>query len=138
MEFTPGDEVNIEIGRFTDIGIRVYIEEDFEGMLYRNEVFRKIREGQRLKAYVKKVREDGLIDVSLQPVGFRNAVETHKEKIMSKLEEEGGFVALTDKSSPDTIKYQLQMSKKAFKQALGALYKERKIIIEDNGFKKSK
>lgn len=136
-EFKEGDAVDIVIGRFTNIGIRVLINDEFEGMLYRNEVFRKVREGQKLKAYVKKVRTDGLIDVSLQPVGFRNAIDGHKQRILDKLEDEGGYLALTDKSSPETIKYQLQMSKKAFKQAIGSLYKEKVITIQDNGIVKA-
>lgn len=136
-EFKEGDAVDIIIGRFTNIGIRVLINDEYDGMLYRNEVFRKVREGQKLKAYVKKVRTDGLIDVSLQPVGFRNAIDGHKQRILDKLEDEGGYLALTDKSSPETIKYQLQMSKKAFKQAIGALYKDKTIIIQDNGISKA-
>ena len=136
-EFKEGDAVDIVIGRFTNIGLRVLINDEFDGMLYRNEVFRKVREGQKLKAYVKKVRSDGLIDVSLQPVGFRNAIDGYKQRILDKLEDEGGYLALTDKSSPETIKYQLQMSKKAFKQAIGALYKDKVIAIQDNGISKS-
>lgn len=136
-EFKEGDAVDIIIGRFTNIGIRVLINDEYDGMLYRNEVFRKVREGQKLKAYVKKVRTDGLIDVSLQPVGFRNAIDGHKQRILDKLEDEGGYLALTDKSSPETIKYQLQMSKKAFKQAIGALYKDKTIVIQDNGISKA-
>lgn len=136
-EFKEGDAVDIIIGRFTNIGIRVLINDEYDGMLYRNEVFRKVREGQKLKAYVKKVRTDGLIDVSLQPVGFRNAIDGHKQRILDKLEDEGGYLALTDKSSPETIKYELQMSKKAFKQAIGALYKDKIIVIQDNGISKA-
>ena len=135
MEFNIGDKIEIVIGRFTDIGIRVYVREDeeIEGMLYRNEVFKKVREGQKTAAYVKKVREDGLIDFSLQPIGFVDAIEVDKNKVLSQLEREGGFLPLNDKSDPEDIKYHLQMSKKAFKKAIGALYKERIIEINPEG-----
>lgn len=135
MEFKEGDQVDLIIGRFTDIGIRVIINEDFDGMLYRNEVFKKVREGQRLTGYVKKHREDGLIDVSLQPIGFVSAIEEHKAKILNRLQDEDGFLAINDKSTPELIKYEMQMSKKAFKAAVGGLFKEKKILIEPGGIK---
>jgi hypothetical protein len=135
MEYNIGDKIEIIIGRFTDIGIRVYVRdnEDIEGMLYRNEVFKKVREGQKTAAFVKKVREDGLIDFSLQPIGFVDAIEVDKNKVLTHLEQEGGFLPLNDKSDPEDIKYHLQMSKKAFKKAVGALYKERIIEISEKG-----
>ena len=85
--------------------------------------------GQKTIGFIKNIREDGKIDVSLQPLGYRNTIDGDKEKILAKLKSNGGTIQITDKSSPESIKFHMQMSKKAFKRAVGALYKERKIVI---------
>ncbi|MGY6648284.1 DNA-binding protein [Wenyingzhuangia sp. IMCC45574] len=134
-EFEVGQEVEVIVGSFSKIGITVLVNEVCEGMLYVNEVYQKLEEGQRLKAYVKKVREDEKLDLSLQPIGFRNTITKFQIQILNALKAHNGFLPLTDKSTPDTIKYELGMSKKAFKNAIGGLYKNRVITIEENGIK---
>ena len=98
-------------------------------MIYRNEIFTAVEEGQKTIGFIKNIREDGKIDVSLQPMGYRNTIDGDKEKVLAKLRSNGGVIQITDKSSPESIKFHMQMSKKAFKRAVGALYKEKKIVI---------
>ncbi len=131
MDLKEGDEVALVIGVQTPLGYTVLIDETYEGLLYANEVFSDIEEGFHTTGYVKKIREDEKIDVSLRRQGFENVIDSDVEKILLKLEEKG-FLLLTDKSSPESIKFHLQMSKKSFKKAVGNLYRQRKIkILED-------
>ncbi len=131
MELQEGDKVDLVIGVQTALGYSVLINEAYEGLLYNNEVFSDIEEGMKIDGYVKKIREDEKIDVSLRPQGFRNVIDEDVEKILVKLEEKK-FLLLTDKSSPESIKFQLQMSKKAFKRAVGSLYKQKRINIKSD------
>lgn len=134
-EFEEGQEVSIVVGSFSKLGITVLVDEVCEGMLYKNEVYQRLEEGQRLKGYVKKVREDGKLDLSLQPIGFRNSITKFQVQILTALRAHNGFLPITDKSEPDTIKYELGMSKKAFKNAIGGLYKNKVITLEENGIR---
>ncbi|MEN8764687.1 MAG: DNA-binding protein [Wenyingzhuangia sp.] len=134
-EFEEGQEVGIVVGSFSKLGITVLVDETCEGMLYKNEVYQRLEEGQRLKAYVKKVRDDGRLDISLQPIGFRNSITKFQVQILTALRAHNGFLPVTDKSEPDTIKYELGMSKKAFKNAIGGLYKNKVITLEENGIR---
>ncbi|NJB83000.1 S1 RNA-binding domain-containing protein [Wenyingzhuangia aestuarii] len=134
-DFKEGQQVQVVIGSFSKLGITVLVDEVCEGMLYANEVYQRVEEGQRLKGYVKKVREDGKLDISLQPIGFRNSITKFQVQILTALKAHNGFLPITDKSEPDTIKYELGMSKKAFKNAIGGLYKNKVITLEENGIK---
>ena len=91
-----------------------------------------------MKGYVKKIREDNRIDISLEPIGYKRVVGDHNDKILVALEDAGGFLPLHDKSNPEDIKEQLKMSKKAFKKAIGALYKQRLITMEEGGIRLTK
>jgi predicted RNA-binding protein (virulence factor B family) len=130
MEFKAGDKVNIKIGVSTDIGYKVSVEGDFIGMVYHNEIFRPLKEGSDEVAYVKKIREDGRLDLSLQPQGFRNVIALYSDSVMEQLKLNKGVIKLSDQSSPEEIYSQLKISKKAFKSAIGSLYKLKKIRIE--------
>ncbi len=130
-ELKEGDKVEILLKIQTPLGYSVLINETYDGLLYNNEIFSDVEEGFRTLAYIKKIREDNRIDVSLRPQGFRNVIDADTQFVLDKLQEKG-FVLLTDKSSPEAIKFRLQMSKKAFKRAVGNLYKQKKIeILED-------
>lgn len=126
-----GDKVNLIIGKETPLGFVVLIEEEYEGLLYHNEIFKPIQLGQRVEGYIKKLREDGKIDVSLTPQGFKNVIDVNSEVILKQLLSNKGILYLTDKSSPEVIKKELQMSKKNFKKAVGNLYKLKRIRITD-------
>jgi len=134
MELEVGEKVDLVIGRFTNIGISVLVNDEYEGLLYKNEVFQRVREGQKIQGYIKLLREDGGIDVSLQPVGFLNKIGENEAAILSKLKSlDGGFIGFNDKSKPEDIKYHFKMSKKSFKSAIGGLYKAKIIEISDKG-----
>jgi predicted RNA-binding protein (virulence factor B family) len=133
MDLEVGDKVSLIIGSETDLGFNVWIDEDYEGLLYRNEIFQELRERQRISGFIKNIREDGKIDVSLQPQGFRNVISLDTEKVVEAIYDHDGFLPLTDKSSPEDIKRELLMSKKAFKRAVGTLYKEKTILIKEDG-----
>ena len=130
-----GQAVNLLVYQITDIAYKVIIDHQFTGLLYRNEVFQPLHYGQAVKGFIKQVREDGKVDVALQAQGYQ-AVATAEEQLMAAITQASGFLPLTDKSDPDDIKQQLQMSKKTFKKAVGALYKKQLITLEANGLRK--
>ncbi len=103
-------------------------------MIYYNEIFTNIEIGQELQGVAKKLREDGLVDAALQTQGFQNLVNS-KDKILAYLKENGGESHLHDKSSPQEIKEILGMSKQTFKNTIGMLYRDRKIVITKTSIK---
>ena len=127
-----GDKVKLTIGRESPLGFSVLINEEFEGLLYRNEVFQEIKEGQIVDGFVKKMREDGKIDVALEAQNFKKSITSLTKRLINRLESNDGVLHLNDKSSPDEIKEQLQMSKKNFKKAVGNLYREKTITLKDD------
>jgi predicted RNA-binding protein (virulence factor B family) len=134
QEYAFNEEVLIRIWRQTPMGYRVIINDVSEGMLFKNQVFRPLEIGAKLSAYIKDIREsDGKIDVSLTKQGFKAHIDEHQKTILDKLNEQGGTLPLNDKSAPDLVYAELQMSKKNFKKAIGALYKKRQIKIEKEG-----
>jgi len=130
--FTPWQEVDVEIYACTDLGMKVAINDEYTGLVYGNEMYDDHHEGQKLKAYIKCVREDGRIDVSLQPKQGRHVSST-ADKILEHLKAAGGASGFNDNSSPEDIKHEFRVSKKVFKQAIGRLYKQHKIKITDTG-----
>lgn len=135
--FKEGDLVNVQVAQETDLGFRVIIEKEFIGMIYHNEIYSQVLVGDFLKTTVKKIRNDGLVDLSIQKVGIKNLLDS-KDKVLHFIKESGGSTTLTGKSSPDDIKRALGMSKKSFKSAIGMLYKDRKIVITDDELKLTK
>ncbi|MFI5163852.1 MAG: S1 RNA-binding domain-containing protein [Bacteroidia bacterium] len=137
IDLKEKDEVELLVAEKTDIGINVIINDRYKGILYQNEIFQTLHYGERVKGYIKKIREDNKIDVSLQKPGYEN-VPPNEEKILAKLKENKGFLKLNDYSSPEEITTILEMSKKTFKKAIGSLFKQRKIRIEKDGIYLSK
>ena len=135
MDLKVGDKVDLLVVRNTGIGFRFWVDVAYEGFFYKIELLQKIEEGQNLVGYVKKIRDDEKIDVSLQAVGFKQTIVKNEIIILNALKSNDGFIALNDKSSPDEIKYQLNMSKKAFKNAIGGLFRQKLITIEDEGIR---
>jgi predicted RNA-binding protein (virulence factor B family) len=131
--YAEGDEVEILITRRNDMGYQVLISNDSLGMLYQNEIFEPVRSGDIRKAYIKKIRPDGKIDVSLQRQGYVNEIPQAGEELLARLKKEDGFLPVNDKSSPEDIYSLLNMSKKNFKKTVGLLYKQKLITIEDSG-----
>lgn len=127
----PGQEVEVLVYNQTPLGYQVMVNEQFGGLLYENEVFEDLRIGDKRTAWVKKRREDDKLDVSLKPFG-KEGMKSDKEKVLEALKEEGGTLALGDKSEPAEISKKINMSKKAFKRAIGMLYKEQLISLSDH------
>ena len=132
VDFATNAEVDILIARKSPLGWEAIIGNVHKGLIFDSDVFRPIAIGDRMKAYIKNVREDNKIDLSLQPIGAK-MLEPTARIILEKLIASNGFLGLHDKSSPEAIQEALHLSKKAFKKAIGTLYKERKIVIKDDG-----
>ncbi|TCK69030.1 hypothetical protein DFQ05_0541 [Winogradskyella wandonensis] len=126
------DEVDLIVSHPSEIGMNVIVNKRHLGLVFKDEIFKDISVGDRLKGTVKKIRPGNKLDISLSQIGYRN-IEPNAQFILTELGDNGGFLPLNDKSSPADIKDVLQMSKKSFKKAVGSLYKERKIEIKDDG-----
>ena len=126
-----GDKVDLIIMNESELGWNVVINKKYIGLIYASDVFKKLYPLSEESGYIKTIREDGKIDVSLQPQGFEN-VDEFKQKIIDKLNDNYGLLYLSDKSSPEEIKEELLMSKKNFKKAIGSLYKDKVIEIKDD------
>lgn len=135
LSVMPGEKVDLVILKETDLGFTVIVNHKHKGLIFENEIFTKLNIGDKLIGYVKNIREDNKLDISLQPIGYSNFNDINSELIYRKLEQNNGFLAITDKSQPEEIYSTFGISKKAFKKSLGNLYKERKITIESNGIK---
>jgi hypothetical protein len=132
--FHAGQEVELLICSQTDIGYKAIINGTHWGVLYSNEVFQPLKSGQRTKGYIKKIRSDNKIDLSLHRPGYER-VDDITDAIIKVLKEQGGFISVTDKSSPETIHKLFGVSKKTYKKAIGAIYRKKLITIENDGIK---
>ena len=132
LKLEGGAEVEVLIYEESPLGFSCIINGQHKGLIYHNDVFQDIFIGDELTAYIKTIREDGLIDVSLQKTGFKNVLSA-TEIVQEYLEKHDGFLDLHDKSSPDDITKRLNMSKATFKKAIGILYRHRKVLIKPDG-----
>ncbi len=132
VDVQEGDIVDLLIYSETDLGYNAIVNDLYTGLIYKNEIYEAIRVGDKMQGFVKRVREDEKIDLSLQKSGYE-LVDDVKWKILKLIKEEKGFLALNDNSTPEEIKAKLQISKKAFKKAIGALYRERLVKLTDKG-----
>ncbi|OYQ37243.1 GntR family transcriptional regulator [Flavobacterium cyanobacteriorum] len=127
-----GDEADLIVSHITELGINVIINEQHKGLVYKDEVYDDLRTGDRITGYIKQIREDNKIDVSVYKTGV-DAIEPNASKILDELKANSGFLRLHDNSHPEDIKTVLKMSKKSFKKAVGLLYRQRLIEIKDDG-----
>ena len=132
--YSFNQEVDLLVAEDTEIGYKVIINNTHWGLVYHNEVFQRLEKGEHLKGYIKEVRKDEKIDVSLTPLGYQK-VEGIAKTILDSLKAQGGYAAVHDKSEPELIYSLFRCSKKAFKQAIGALYKKKIINIEPEGIR---
>ena len=126
------ETVDLIVSHPSDIGMNVIVNKKHLGLIYKDNIFQDLSVGDKLKGIVKKIRKDNKLDIALGEIGYRN-IEPNAEAIMVELEDNSGFINLTDKSSPEDIKEMLQMSKKSFKKAIGSLYKQKLITIKEDG-----
>lgn len=132
QDLKEGEEVELLIWAFTDLGVKVIVNDRYEALLYRDEVPPGLKRGDRGQGYVLRIREDRLIDISLRRPGAAGVADA-REVILEALQEEGGSLPLHDNSPPELIRSQLGLSKKQFKKALGGLYKEKRIELSHKG-----
>jgi predicted RNA-binding protein (virulence factor B family) len=133
-EYEEGQQVDLLISNKSDIGYVAIINNLHSGLLYANEVFQPLKRGQKIKGFIKKLRDDEKIDLSLQRPGY-GKISIQSERIMKLLKNHNGILPYGDKSSPDEIYTFFEMSKKDFKKALGQLYKQKLILLESNQIK---
>jgi len=126
------EEVDLIVSHPSEFGMNVIVNKKHLGLIYKDNIFQDISVGDKLKGIVNKIRNDNKLDIALGQVGYRN-IEPNAELIIKELEDNSGFINVTDKSSPEVIKETLQMSKKNFKKAVGSLYKQRLITIKEDG-----
>jgi len=134
LTLKEGDAVDLLVFARTDLGYKVIVNHIHSGIIYANEVIRPLNVGEKHNGYIRKVREDNKLDISLQPIGYA-AVEPNGQVILDQLKQSKGFLPYTDKADPEIIRQRLGMSKKVFKKAVGLLYRERRITIEDDGIR---
>ncbi|MGB0425253.1 MAG: GntR family transcriptional regulator, partial [Flavobacteriales bacterium] len=128
-EYEVNQKVKIMIGEETDLGRNVLIDNAYYGLIYDNEIFEDLEIGEEREAFIKNQREDGDIDVSLQPLGYSRVLSS-VDKIVELLKENEGVLEIGDKSSPELITALTGMSKKTFKKAIGDLYKKKLVVLE--------
>ena len=131
-----GRKVDIVVYALKPLGAKAAINKEYIGLLYKNEMFQDIKLGEKMKAFIKNIREDGKIDLTLQQQGYRSMRST-TDKILSELKKAGGTLPFNDKSSPEAIREKFQISKSVFKKSIGSLYKQKKIVITKEGIKLS-
>jgi len=132
-EFAPQQAVKLIIANSTDLGFKAIVNHSHWGVLYKNDVHQRLSFGQRINGFIKRVRPDGKIDLTLQ--GGQETRDKYTTLIETHLRENGGFAPVHDKSDPQEISKLFGMSKGAFKKAIGSLYKQRTILIEKNGIR---
>jgi len=130
-----GMEVNCVVYRETDLGYKVIMEEDYGALIYKNETPSGLKPGQKIVAYVKPLRPDGKIDLSINAIGVVS-IDNNAQKIMTKLERNDNYLPFTDKSDPEAIRNEFGISKKLFKKAIGQLYKQKLVKLEADGIYK--
>ena len=131
--FREGQKVSLLISTRTELGYVAIVNGTHKGILYKNEVFQPLKIGQEIDGFIKKIRDDQKLDLSLQKSGYKT-IDILSQKIMDKLQQ-NGFIAVTDKSRPKVIADLFGVSKKTFKKSIGNLYKKRLITLEKDGIR---
>ncbi len=130
--FNIQDKVNVMIYKKTDLGYKVIVDQAYQGMIFANEAFQSLEIGQKHKAYIKNIREDGKLDITLYKTGYNQVVD-FSAVLLDAIQNAKGYLALHDKSSAEEIYHTFGVSKKVFKKAVGDLYKKQLIRIESDG-----
>lgn len=134
IDLKPNQEVDLLVYKETVLGFSVVINNQYSGVVYHSDDYKKIKTGDRLKGYILKIRDDLKIDVTIRKIGL-DAIEESKSLILDELKKWDGYLGLSDHSNPELIKTRLNMSKKIFKKAIGGLYKDGKIELLETGIR---
>lgn len=135
LSVLEGDAVDVLVMKKTDLGFSVIVNQQHEGLIFESDIFSTLNIGDKIKGYVKQIRDDNKLDISLQPIGFENFNDPNCDRILNSLKTHKGFLPIADKSTPEEIYTQFGISKKAYKKAIGTLYKQRKIMLQPDGIK---
>ncbi len=138
LSYDPKDlernqKVNVLVLSKTPLGYKVIVENLYEGMLFDNEIFDTLSVGERKVAYIKNIRQDGKLDLALQPIGKKSSSNLYEEKVISILKEKKNFIPLNSKSEADEIMKTFALSKKSFKRTVTSLLEQKKIKLHENG-----
>lgn len=133
IELEEGQEVDLLLYDLSDIGMNAIINNKYKGLIFNSDIHKTIKPGDQIKGYVKLIREDKKIDLSLEPIGYRQSIVSNTDTIIIALKENKGYLNISDKSTPEDIKATVGLSKKAFKKAIGNLYKSKIITISAKG-----
>ncbi|MCF7823863.1 MAG: GntR family transcriptional regulator [Candidatus Marinimicrobia bacterium] len=132
--YKSGDKVDLFITMQTDLGYKCIVDEKFWGLLYKDQVFKALEQGQSLKGFIRQIRPDGKIDLSINDPENLN-LDQASQKILDVLKANKGFLPMTDKTRPEVIYEKFGISKKIFKRSLGGLYKKRLVKLESKGIR---
>jgi predicted RNA-binding protein (virulence factor B family) len=132
IDLEKGEKVRLLVTEKSELGINVIVNNQYQGLIFKDDLHKPLKTGERITGYIKNIRPDNKIDVVLHKPGYQ-AIEPNAQKILLRIRENEGFLGLSDHSDPANIKNELHMSKKAFKKAIGVLYKKRLIRIADDG-----
>ncbi len=135
LSINERDAVDVMVMKKTDLGFSVIVNQQHEGLIFESDIFGTLNIGDKIKGYVKQIRADNKLDISLQPIGFENFNDPNCALILTRLKAQKGFLPVSDKSTPEEIYTLLNISKKAYKKAIGTLYKQRKITLLPEGIK---
>jgi len=135
IDVEQGDEVDLLLYDMTDLGMNAIVNNLYRGLIFKSDIHKDIQSGERTKGYVKQVREDGKIDLVLEPLGYKNTIDKNCEVILAAINENNGTLNLSDKTAPEEVSKILGISKKAFKKGLGKLYKDKQVEITPEGIK---
>jgi hypothetical protein len=132
LQVEQGQEVDLMVYDQSPMGFNCIINGMHKGLIYNNDIYKDIRVGDELKGFIKTIRENNLIDLSLQNIGFKHVLSS-TDIILEYLRENGGVLKLTDRSTPEEIAKKFNMSKATFKKSIGVLYRQRKVLIKEDG-----
>ena len=132
--YQPGEEVEVMVWQRTDLGYKVIVDNQFSGLVYQREIFKALEPGMKISAYIRQVREDGKIDLTLQKDGLQK-VGDFAEVLLQYIKDHDGYTPLNDKSAAEDIYDAFEVSKKTFKKAVGDLYKKRLIVLVEDGIR---
>ncbi|MDX8396163.1 MAG: S1-like domain-containing RNA-binding protein [Mariprofundaceae bacterium] len=133
-DFETGEEVSMFVANKTDMGYKIIVNNSHWGLLHHQEIIQEPKRGEKLKGFIKNIREDGKIDLCLHQLPSEKTDDV-VEMILKQLKKEDGFLMITDKSLPEEIEAKFSVSKVKFKKAIGALYKKKKITLEKDGIR---
>lgn len=133
IDVARGDRVDLLLYRESELGINAVVNNMYQGLIFKSDIHKIVKVGEEVTGYVKQVRDDGKIDLLLEPLGYKKSVDSNTSILLEAIKNADDFLPLTDKSDPELIKKTLGISKKAFKRAAGHLYKNKVIEIRTDG-----